>query len=260
MPRLDNLDFFLQCAKTIAFTGAGGKTSLMRWIADFFSENERRTILTTTTKFALFLDLPHFFENQYADFFDFIVEIKNSLQQHQIVVVAHSTLPDQNKCVGISSTVLVQLQHLVKMGAILVEADGAARKPLKSPANHEPVISKNTDLCIGVIGLDGLGQPLSEKIVHRALLFSQITGCKLGENISIVHLEKLITHPKGLFKSCPERCEKHVFLNKYDTHGFLLDQSITGKNIFQESTIKFWTGSARKRYIFPLFSIDREYC
>ncbi len=41
---------------------------------------------------------------------------------------------------------------------ILVEADGAKRKPIKAPADYEPVIPKSTTAVIGVIGLDCLGK------------------------------------------------------------------------------------------------------
>ena len=35
---------------------------------------------------------------------------------------------------------------------LLVEADGAKRKPLKVPAEHEPVIPEDTDMVIGIAG------------------------------------------------------------------------------------------------------------
>ena len=57
---------------------------------------------------------------------------------------------------------------------ILVEADGAKRKPIKAPADYEPVIPKSTTAVIGVIGLDCLGKPVSEDIIHRCEIFCPV--------------------------------------------------------------------------------------
>ena len=50
---------------------------------------------------------------------------------------------------------------------ILVEADGAARHPVKYPAVWEPVIPQYTDRVLVLAGLSALGQPLKE-VCHRA--------------------------------------------------------------------------------------------
>ena len=44
-----------------------------------------------------------------------------------------------------------------KFDRILVEADGSARKPLKAPAAHEPVIPMATDTLIIIAGINGFG-------------------------------------------------------------------------------------------------------
>ena len=49
---------------------------------------------------------------------------------------------------------------------VIYEADRANRRPLKLHQTTEPVIPKNTGLCLIVVGLSALGRPVSETI-HR---------------------------------------------------------------------------------------------
>ncbi len=50
---------------------------------------------------------------------------------------------------------------------MIIEADGARKLPIKAPAEHEPVIPEFVNTVITVIGLSGLGKPLTEEWVHR---------------------------------------------------------------------------------------------
>ena len=98
---------------------------------------------------------------------------------------------------------------------LLYEADGAARRHIKAPAAHEPVISPLTDVCVYVIGLDTLGEPISEENVHRPELFTAVTGRPLGEAIQPVDLIALAVHPNGGLKNVPDSAERILYL----THG-----------------------------------------
>ena len=98
---------------------------------------------------------------------------------------------------------------------LLYEADGAARRHIKAPAAHEPVISPLTDVCVYVIGLDTLGEPVSEEYVHRPELFTAVTGRALGEAIQPQDLIALAVHPNGGLKNVPDSAERILYL----THG-----------------------------------------
>jgi probable selenium-dependent hydroxylase accessory protein YqeC len=98
----------------------------------------------------------------------------------------------------------------------LIEADGAAGRPVKAPAPHEPVIPLSTTNLVGVIGLDALGLSLQEENIFRSQIFSRLTGLNSGEKIGIEALSLLICHPEGLFKGAPSGCRCHLFINKAD--------------------------------------------
>ena len=52
---------------------------------------------------------------------------------------------------------------------MVIEADGARCLPVKMPEAWEPVLHPQTDLFVGVIGLDALGQPLGKICFRRNL-------------------------------------------------------------------------------------------
>ena len=47
-------------------------------------------------------------------------------------------------------------------GVLLLEADGAKRLPVKTPAEHEPVICEQTDIVLNVYGMSAVGKKLKE--------------------------------------------------------------------------------------------------
>jgi probable selenium-dependent hydroxylase accessory protein YqeC len=102
---------------------------------------------------------------------------------------------------------------------VLVEADGSRRLPLKAPGNDEPVLPPDTDLVIGVLGLDGLGRPMNVRTVHRPDCFARVTGCEPGSSVAWEHLVSLVRHPDGLFKGAP--AARTLLLNKVDAAPFL---------------------------------------
>ena len=110
----------------------------------------------------------------------------------------------------------------------LVEADGAAGRPVKAPAPHEPVIPLSTTDLIGVIGIDALGLSLQEENVFRSQIFSRLTGLNLGEKVGVEALAFLICHPEGLFKGVPPGCCRHLFINKVeDSNGLKMAEELT---------------------------------
>jgi probable selenium-dependent hydroxylase accessory protein YqeC len=102
---------------------------------------------------------------------------------------------------------------------ILVEADGSKSRPVKAPAEWEPVYPALTRLILGVVGLDCLGKPVAEENVHRSALFMQIAGAGPEDLITAGHLFQLIHHPLGLFRHAPQGVQRVVLFNKADLAG-----------------------------------------
>ena len=122
---------------------------------------------------------------------------------------------------GVSPEFIVKLADLNQAYCIIVEADGAARKPLKAPNPTEPVIPDNTSLVIPVVGIDAVGCRLTEEKVFRPEIVSRLLGLPLGEVISAEAIASLITHPQGIIKGSPVHTRIIPLLNKVDLAGGL---------------------------------------
>jgi probable selenium-dependent hydroxylase accessory protein YqeC len=199
----------------ISLVGAGGKTTTIYALAKSAAEQGMRVLISTTT---MMMDPRSDPIAQYDRFYLGPLLPENlpagTEEPGQIHFAASETVEEVSKVRGLSGEKLTEISKNYDL--ILIEADGANHRPVKAPGPHEPVIPKDTDLLIGIIGLDCLGKPMDARTVHRPELFAKITGLAGGEVIGPEQLIKLINSPTGLFKGAPEGIEKIVLLNKSD--------------------------------------------
>ena len=100
---------------------------------------------------------------------------------------------------------------------ILVEADGSRGRPLKAPDAHEPPIPDFVDCVVVVAGLSGLGKSLDEANVHRAHLFSTLSGLALGDRIHPEALTRVLRDARGGLKNIPAGARRVALLNQAET-------------------------------------------
>ncbi|WP_147820676.1 selenium cofactor biosynthesis protein YqeC [Salidesulfovibrio onnuriiensis] len=205
--------------KVISITGAGGKTSLMYLLANELADSGKRVITTTTTRIVP----PH--RDQTGGLVlkirnaNFLKRIKSRLDKARHVTAAYRTLHAMNKLEGLDPIQAQELPDQAAAAHIVIEADGAARKPLKAPADHEPVVPPLTSLHIGVMGLDSIGMPLDDEHVFRPERIAEIAGVQVGDTVTPDVLAHLAVHELGAFKGCPEGARKVLVLNKADRTG-----------------------------------------
>jgi probable selenium-dependent hydroxylase accessory protein YqeC len=198
--------------RVVAFVGAGGKTSLIYSLARQLSGWGHKVLVTTTTKMHpparnLFL-----FDN--VDRVPFYTHL----------TVGKNIDPGSGKLLGVDPDEIPQLRERFGAHYVLVEADGAAGRPVKAPAGHEPVVPSLVDLVVGVMGLDALGKPADEQTVFRLEHFLKVTGLALSDEIGPDTLRTLAAHPEGLFKGGPINVRKVAFYNKADAYEFILGE------------------------------------
>lgn len=175
----------LKGKELISFYGAGGKSSLISYLAKELSEAGEKVVITTTTKIFQPKKLPCILTSDGTKAFS---DLQKALSKNNVVTIG-SALHPGNKLQGIESNLLEDLFSSCKMAKYwLVEADGAAGKPIKGHASYEPVIPPASSLILPVLGADAIGLTLNSENVHRAEIFSILTGLKGGEPVSVCHL------------------------------------------------------------------------
>lgn len=137
-----------------AIIGGGGKTTLLYRLAQELSKDHSVIVATST----------HIFPP------DHIPCVLRTGKVRGAVCVG---TPCENGKLTAPAQSFEELARLADY--VLVEADGAARRPLKAHEKHEPVIPPNADQVISVVGASGIGAPV-EAAVHRPAVFSALSG------------------------------------------------------------------------------------
>lgn len=194
----------------ICFVGAGGKTTTIFKLAKELKRHGKRILVTTTTAI---------FYPDGGDCDEVIVDgskdtgIFTGAKESYIIAFGRDVSAEK-KLLGADKEFIDELYNREIFNYLLVEGDGAKRKPIKVPASYEPVIPESTTKTIGVIGLDSLGKKIDNNYVHRPELFCKVTEREMGEVIGEAEIVKLILSPEGLFKAVPDGAQKYLLLNK----------------------------------------------
>ena len=202
----------LNASPTIAFTGAGGKTTAMFQLARQLSEP---VIVTATSHLGAW-------QTKWADR-HIITETPAALEDLEhgrkgVILITGEMEGERTK--PINNDVLQWLHQFCGYHSIplLIEADGSREKPLKAWAEHEPPIPSIVDLVVQTVGLIGLGKPLTTEHVHRAELFAKLSELSSGELVTPAALVRVLKHTEGGLKNIPANARRAALLNQADTH------------------------------------------
>ena len=199
--------FGIKQGDVVCFIGAGGKTSLMFRLAEEARAQGLKVLVTTSTKIVV----PD------GDQYD-ALDLSGELFSLDTVVGPGIYVGGQLTAVaGKMAGVGMDLLHIrqKKFDLILIEADGAARKPLKGWNNTEPVIPVFTNKTVGIVDIQTIGKTICQALIHRLEIFCEITASKTGDLISTHHLCRMILHKKGLFAQA--QGSKILYLNKVES-------------------------------------------
>ena len=196
----------------IALYGAGGKTTLLERLARELAGMGEKVLLTTTTKILRPAGIPAVIND---DLEAAAAALREKFHRYNLVALGSSLLSG-NKFVGIDSAWAKELLAGGPASYIIIEADGAARKPIKGYASFEPVLPWEANLIVPVQGIDALGLPLEEKNVHRAELFAQATGAPLGEPLAPLHFSRSLLQMIARGRKQSPRARIVPLINKVD--------------------------------------------
>jgi probable selenium-dependent hydroxylase accessory protein YqeC len=208
-----------QAGGVISLVGAGGKTTLMFRIARELAAAGETVLTTTTTRI---------YPPQAAQSGQVVVaarpaaalaQLAHRLRRSRHVTTAAGWIPEAGKLAGYPPESVAALRAAGLFRWILVEADGAARRPLKAPAAHEPVIPACSDWVIAVAGMAAVGRPLDARWVFRPERFGALAGISAGEPVTPGAIAAVLLHPQGMMKGLGLKAARCVFLNQLDLPG-----------------------------------------
>ncbi len=195
----ERFSFLEEKGHIISFVGAGGKTTWMYRMAEYYSARGYRVLVTTTT---------HICIPEGNGWVKSLEEAENKWNKGEYVVVGEEA-PNGK----LSSMERKKLQsYMKKAEVVLVEADGAKRMPCKVPADHEPVLLPKSDIVVGIMGMDSLGKSLKE-ICFRVDDAERLLGKLREEILTEEDMIEILSSDRGTRKNVGSR-QYCVILNK----------------------------------------------
>ena len=175
-----------------AIIGGGGKTTLLRTLGEELAQHGR-VLLCTTTKMLPYGDLPFASSRQ---------ELERLRDRHSLLC-AGTVLPESGKITAPE----VRMGELAGwFDFVLVEADGAARRPLKAHAPHEPVIPPEANQTVCVVGASGFGCPIREA-AHRPERYAELAGVTQDAAVTAEIAGKVLM---------AEKLQDRIYVNQID--------------------------------------------
>ncbi|MEK7848106.1 MAG: selenium cofactor biosynthesis protein YqeC [Chloroflexota bacterium] len=202
--------------EVVALVGAGGKTSAMYLLARELTAAGYRGVVATTTR--IWLPTPEqVTELVVADRWpELLAGLEAALARSPLVALGAARGPE-GKLYGIDPAWVSALRRGPGIDFVLVEADGAAGRPLKGPASHEPVIPPAATLVVPVVGASALGRPLGPDTAHRPEIVARLAGLSLGEPVTPGAVARLLLHPEGNVKGTPVSARIVPLINQVDS-------------------------------------------
>lgn len=161
----------------VAVVGSGGKTTLIKNLAQKYRAEGKTVLVTTTT---------HMFIEEDTLLTDDAEVIIRALKE---TGYAMAGVPVGIKIKALSSQTLEAVCAFADV--VLVEADGSKHMPLKFPNATEPVIPPKVEEIIVVWGPHGLGKPARE-VCHRLELVMACLGINEDTPITREHASQLL--------------------------------------------------------------------
>ncbi len=182
-------------ADMVSFVGAGGKSTLLLDLGAELAAARKRLVMTTTTKMGAD-QIP-----AWAVLCSDESEVAAALQGGTAAFLVGEVA--DGKIVGVAPEVADRVFGRGDVDYVLVEADGARRRSIKAPADHEPVIPATATLVVAVAGMDAVDRPISAA-AHRPALVAALLERDLDDPVRPRDVARLLSDPRGGRKSAPQ--------------------------------------------------------
>ena len=211
-----------------AFVGAGGKSGAILAVAGELTRAGMTVLVAPTTKMLL----------SEADRIGPLVTSENDGDLRSKIeaalteapaVVAGGGMLSKNRVGGLAPERVSGLVSLAD--AVLIEADGSRRRPIKGTAEHEPAIPEVATLVVAVGNIHALGTPVDEEHVHRPEVFSDLTGIGPGQSITAGAFARALA--RGSLAGVPEGARVAALITGVQPGRSMSDASIVTRELWR---------------------------
>ena len=200
----------------VSFVGAGGKSSTLITLGHELVEQGWRVLATTTTRIGV----------EQLELLPGAVQadrgrraIADILDERRFAFVY--TAVHETKVQGLAPDAIGWLLDAVNADALLIEADGSRRLPLKAPRPHEPVIPAESSLVVPVASLAALGKPLDDEHVYNAQAIIDHFGFQPGSPVKSPWVAQVLRGDDMGLRGVPERARVIAWINRTPCSGYL---------------------------------------
>lgn len=198
----------------IALVGGGGKTTLLWALAGELAAAGRPVAATTTTRIHPPL------ARQAAGLWlcgddppDPVELAARLIGGGPLCLAAGRT--SQGKLRGLAEAQVAGLLAAPRLW-VVCEADGAAGRPLKAWAAHEPALTGREEMVVVVVGGAGLGRPLNPDWAHRPDMLAMALGLRAGQTPEPEALAAYVAGPSGPLRAAPAAARRVLVLGQAD--------------------------------------------
>ena len=233
--------FLEERGHVVSIAGAGGKTTLMYFLAKHCVMRGIRVLVSTTTHIRKPTDNKSketdgnvclgkgggvlSFESE-AVWIKEATELDRFWEMKKIPVMGIEepdgklTMPKRDRLA----------EAIRKADLVFLEADGARQMPCKAPNNTEPVFLDESDIVIAVLGVDAVGKTLSEACFRAELAVERLHG-GMDHQLETSDLATLLLAEWGTRKGVGGR-DYYIVLNKCYSD---IDSAKELRNILRQS-------------------------
>ncbi len=211
-----------------AFVGAGGKSGAILAVAGELTRAGMTVLAAPTTKMLLSEadKIGPLVTSEDDD--DLRVKTEEALVGAPGVVVGGGML-SKNRVGGLEPERVSGLVPLADV--VLIEADGARRRPIKGTAEHEPAIPDGATLVVAVGNVHALGTPVDEEHVHRPEVFSDLTGIGPGQSITAGAFARALA--RGSLAGAPEGARLAALITGVEPGRSMSDASVVARELWR---------------------------
>ncbi len=220
--RIAQLSAFLNIkpGQCVSIMGAGGKSTLMNRLADESIVLGRTVVLTSTTNY----HRPKSLQSEQIlltrDMQNWPENLAELARRWNRLLVLHYDLGD-DMVKGIDVAAVQKIHEQVPHAVVIVKTDGARKRWFKAPNQSEPVVPPWSQLCITVVNVKILGQPLASDLVHRPERVADITELKLGDPLTPRVVGAVLTHPQTYTPKIPPGARRVVYISHVESQNDL---------------------------------------